>query len=406
MDAYREGSDAQLNPTEGHNLAGVKIDDHRFMARVKPAQLFQMVVNPMLTEHEEEREKSRDVQASWNIRRQVQRLFEGAKEKNVGPYARYICELAHNQDGLTPVIELYAEKPLKTQIGPYGTGWVQVPFELRFVAIDGETQLAARIEAASMDAATKDAFVPVSVIHGRSIDFARQCFHDLNLLGVRPNTAVGLSMDARDPITAITRDVAERVPIFVGRVEFQRRQLRRKDKALVTLPALRNGCVTFCTGIQGVKYGAKPVPPEDLKKTNLETYGNECISWWKAFTNRFGPALENREQTVIGAPAMLAAAGAVGHQVLLVTEAGRDAERKRLIESLAEIRWERGEHWFGVIGKPSKTGQLAIAGSKEIAYATYAALSDTSYPLYKQIRSSSRYTHVTPEVMRQAVGQL
>lgn len=391
MEAYMvEGSEtstASLNPTEGHVLAGVEIDENRFIARVKPAQLFQMVVNPMLTEDEEERERNRDVQASWNVRRQVQRLFEGAKEKNVGPYARYICGLAHNQDGLTPVIELYSETPLKTQIGAYGTGWVQVPFELRFVSIDGETQLAARIEAASMDAATKDGFVPVSVIHGRPIDFARQCFHDLNLLGVRPNTAVGLSMDARDPITAITREVADRVPIFVGRVELQRRQLRRKDKALVTLPALRNGCVTFCTGIQGVKYGAKPVPPEDLKKTSLEEYSKECIVWWKAFTDRFGPALENREHTVIGATAMLAAVGAVGHQVLLVPEAGREAERKRLIDSLAEVQWERGERWFGVIGKPSRTGQLSIAGSKEIAYSTYAGLSDTSSPLYKQIRT-------------------
>src|SRR6266849_10385449 len=152
MEAYMvEGSEtstASLNPTEGHVLAGVEIDENRFIARVKPAQLFQMVVNPMLTEDEEERERNRDVQASWNVRRQVQRLFEGAKEKNVGPYARYICGLAHNQDGLTPVIELYSETPLKTQIGAYGTGWVQVPFELRFVSIDGETQLAARIEAA------------------------------------------------------------------------------------------------------------------------------------------------------------------------------------------------------------------------------------------------------------------
>jgi DNA sulfur modification protein DndB len=375
-----------LNPTEGHVLAGIEIDEHRFIARVKPAQLFQMVVNPMLTEDEEEREKNRDVQATWNVRRQVQRLFEGAKEKNVGPYARYICGLAHGQDGLTPVIELYSDQSLKTQVGNYGTGWVQVPFELRFVAIDGETQLAARIEAASMDAATKDGFVPVSVIHGRSIDFARQCFHDLNLLSVKPNVAVGLSMDARDPITAITREVARRVPIFVGRVELQRRQLRRKDTALVTLPALRNGCVTFCTGIQGVKYGAKPVPPEDLKQTSLEEYSKECIAWWKAFTDRFAPALENREHTVIGATAMLAAVGALGHQVLMVPEAGREAERKRLIDSLVEVQWERGERWFGVVGKPSKTGQLAIAGSKEIAYTTYAALSDTSSPLYKQIR--------------------
>ncbi len=236
-----------------------------------------------------------------------------------------------------------------------------------------------------MDPATKDGFIPVSVIHGRPIEFARQCFHDLNLLGVRPNTAIGLSMDARDPITSIAREVTDGVPLFMGRVELQRRQLRRKDKALVTLPALRNGCVTFCTGIQGIKYGAKPVPPGDLKSMSLEEYRKACISWWKAITDRFGPAFENRELNVTSAPAMLSALGALGHQILLVPEADRSDERRRLL-TLATVRWERGDHWVGVIGKSTRSGKLSIAGSKEIAYTTYAALSAVNSPLYKQIR--------------------
>lgn len=113
---------------------------------------------------------------------------------------------------------------------------------------------------------------------------------------------------------------------------------------------------------------------------------NECIAWWRAVADRFGPSFENRDLTVIAAPAMLATIGAVGHKVLQIPEAGRGNERKRLLESLTDVRWERGPQWFGVIGKSTQTGQLAIAGSKEIAYATYAALSDQSSPLYKQIR--------------------
>jgi len=69
-------------------------------------------------------------------------------------------------------------------------------------------------------------------------------------------------------------------------------------------------------------------------------------------------------------------------------EGQRSDEIKRLLDTLASVKWERGEHWFNVIGKASKTGGLSIAGSKEIAYATYAALSDSSSPLYAQIRRS------------------
>ena len=195
-------------------------------------------------------------------------------------------------------------------------------------------------------------------------------------------------MDARDPLTSITRHVAEVVPMFLGRVEQQRRQLRRKDKSIVTLPSLLGGCVTFCTGIQGVKYGAKPVPPEDLKGASLEQYRDVWAAWWRAFTDWFGPALENREFTVTAAPAMLAALGAVGHKLLTVPVDQRAEETKRLLDSLAEVQWERGDHWFNVIGKASKAGGLAIAGSKEIAYSTYAALTETGSPLYKQIRKA------------------
>lgn len=176
--------------------------------------------------------------------------------------------------------------------------------------------------------------------------------------------------------------------MFMGRVEQQRRQLRRKDKAIVTLPSLRGGCVTFCTGIQGVKYGAKPVPPEDLKGASLEQYRDACATWWRAFSDRFGPALENREFTVTAAPAMLASLGAVGHKVLTMPVDQRVEETKRLLDSLADVQWERGDHWFNVIGKASKTGGLAIAGSKEIAYSTYAALTEIASPFYKQVRKA------------------
>ena len=89
--------------------------------------------------------------------------------------------------------------------------------------------------------------------------FARQCFHDLNVLGVRPNAALAISMDARDPVTAVTRAVATEVPFFNGRVNEKSRQLKRADPQVVTLSALRGACVTFMLGIGGVKFGAKPV---------------------------------------------------------------------------------------------------------------------------------------------------
>ena len=130
----------------------------------------------------------------------------------------------------------------------------------RLVAIDGETQLAARFEAANINPETKDEFVPVIICHGRTIEWARQVFHDSNLLAVRPNAAVGIGMDQRDPLTHVARLVERQVPFFHDRVNTTRRQLRRNDKEIETITALRGACITFAEGITGVKYGAKPVP--------------------------------------------------------------------------------------------------------------------------------------------------
>ena len=50
-------------------------------------------------------------------------------------------------------------------------------------------------------------------------------------------------------------------------------------------------------------------------------------------------------------PAMLAAPEALGHRTLLVPASVRSDETRRLLESLSKVRWERGDHWFGVLGK-------------------------------------------------------
>src|SRR5207249_4653528 len=133
-----------------------------------------------------------------------------------------------------------------------GTALAQIPYGAQVVAIDGETQLAARFVAADINSMTKQEMVPVILCHGQTIDWARQVFHDLNTLGVQPNAALSISMDQRDPLTFVARQVEKRVPFLMGRVNTVRRQLRRSDVHVMTITALRGGCVTLAEGIGGV----------------------------------------------------------------------------------------------------------------------------------------------------------
>lgn len=373
----------RLNLTDGHIVAGVSLDRHRFLGRMKAAQLMQVAQDPRRTEDEKQVQADLALAATKQIREMVQRLFDGAKEKNVEPYADYIVRVHAGQDGMAPPIILFTEKELKFTDDPDCGGRIQIPYGVSLIAIDGETQVAARFEASSVDPTTANESVPVMICHGRDLKWARQVFHDLNLLGVRPNAALGISMDARDPATGIARGVEEAVPFFRGRVNTVRRQLRRTDKHVVTITVLRGACVTLAEGIGGVKYGAKPVSNVG-DVAHLQTVANE---WFAAVAEVLGPAIEDREKAVASAPAVMAAIGAMGHE--LVTCNNRRAKMASLIDQLRAVDWNKGSHWNGIAGKTTPSGKLSIGGSKETAYAVYRALTDTTQPSYDAVRGAA-----------------
>lgn len=383
MSAELAGS---LNPTEGHILAGVQIDEHRFLARVKSPQLFQIAPDPRDTEDKRKLATSKDAQDLREIRLKVQRLFEGAKAKNVGPYADYMVGLHHGQPGITPTIILYSEAPLETALdGQLNVGTVLVPYGCKLVAIDGETQLAARYEAANRAPQTNGDPVAVYICHGLSNAWARQAFHDLNVLGVRPNAAVSIGMDARDPITRVTGNLEARVPFFAGRVSRTRRQLRTNDPEVTTIAALRGACVTFVHGISGTKYGARPVPlPPDNEAAVLDA----AVEWWRGLTGILGEAIEDRAERIASAPAVLSALGAMGHPLLAADTP--DQRRKILTAQLAKLQsvdWGRGHQWDGIAGKFTPKGVFTVAGSKETAHAIFAALNDETASSYAKVRA-------------------
>jgi len=376
-----------LNPTNGHIIAGTRIDEHRFVGRVKAAQLFQIAPDPRDAENKKKLDASKALQDIQSIRGEVQRLFEGAKKKNVPAYVDYIVALHEGEDGITPCITLYSEAALEVDERPDGTAFIQVPWDAKLIAIDGETQLAARHEAANVNPDTKQQFVPLYICHGHDRLWARQSFHDLNALGVKPNAALSIGMDARDPITRVCHEVERQVPLFKGRVNKLRRQLRGTDTDIVTITALRGACVTLAKGINGVQYGARPVPIEDGEISQIEV---AAIDWFCALSDVIGPAVEDRNNKLASAPAVLAALGAMGHQLVgIPDDANRKAQARQIAASLQSVCWERSASWAGIAGKMNPKGVLSVGGAKENAYAVYSALNDPTSSGYKAVRGAT-----------------
>ncbi len=375
----------KLSLTEGHVIAGVKIDAHRFVGRMRAAQLFQVAMDPRRTEDPKQVQNDSQLESVRQIRVEVQRLFEGEKRRNVERYAQYIVAVHEGQNGMAPPMILYAERPLEIEEDQTtGAALIQIPFDQQLVAIDGETQLAARFEAAGIREETKNAFVPVMICHGKPFTWARQVFHDLNLLAVRPNAALGLSMDERDPLTQVARDIADTVPSLRRRVNMVRRQLRSSDTHVLTFTALRGACVTLAEGIGGVKHGARPVP---IQKDRIPAINRAALEWFAALTELLGPAMENRTQNLVSASSVMAALGAVGHPLVEIEDDARRQQLCRmLIERLRSVCWEKGKRWEGIAGRFGAKGNFSTSGAKDASYAVYTALNDETSPDYQKIR--------------------
>jgi DNA sulfur modification protein DndB len=367
-------------------LGNVKTPGHEFVTAISGAHLLRITKDPRKSENAKLRAGSRELQDLFLLREQVQRMFQGAKERNVESYARYIVNLKDSNNGVTPQIVLFTRESLHFDPSEEGSpfGKLLLPWDVEWVAIDGETQLAARFEAADIDPDTKKQQVDVKFCYDRPLEWAKQAFHDLNLLSVRPNAATAIAMDMRDPLTSITRDVAK-LPFFDGRV-VSSRQMRKNDTGICTLSVLRTAVVCFSEGIGGLQYGNKPV---GLNAGRIPDVRRAALEYFSILTDKLGPTMERRNETVAASPAVMAALGALGHKASKVADAdARKAEIALSLQSLDRVDWSRGQKWDGIAGKLRPDGTFSTAGgAKDSGHACYSALADSNSPNYGTIRS-------------------
>ncbi len=374
---------------EGQPFAGSAVDDNQFIGSMPTAMLFALVPDPRRAEGVASGKLDDPLIEEISMERvDVQRLFEGAKKRNVGPYADYMVRVATGQQiGVTPPIVLWTNRNLDVVDHPLGGKALILPHDLQMVAIDGETQTAARYEALRTLPKIRGQRVPVIIHHGRDMEWARQAFHDLNALAVKPNTAVAISMDTRDPLTQVARYVEDRVPFFKGQINHQRRQLGSRDSDVLTLSALRTACVTFALGIGGVQQSFRVNAANQLGHS-LDDVKSQAALWFGAVTQAVGTELlpGRRQQSVLSGPAAMAAVGAYGHDLLDRPADEVPAEIKTRANHLASIDWTRGPRWDGIAGKMQSNGKFStVGGAKENAYAIYRALTDVRSDEYDKI---------------------
>ena len=253
---------------------------------------------------------SEEIEEERDIHSLIQRALTGNKGKNVSPYRQYIEGVVLGETGVLPPIHLWSETELDV-VRHGASHYVVVPNGEHLLAIDGETQLTAHWQLDQMATpenrkAHREFPLAFILHHGITRSTARQYFHDLNVLAVRPNTSLGLSMDTKDPVMKVVGDLETRIPALFGQVEKQPRQLKKNSSKIATLQSLRQMVINVDKGISGVQYGARPAPIEEDKIDDLR---DVALDWIGTYLNTFEEEIRNRETYLASSGPVLAAVG-------------------------------------------------------------------------------------------------
>lgn len=393
-----------FDPTKGMIVRALMVDDHTVIATFPVAQLLTLVPDPSASEDPRRLADDPTLAEYAALRADAQRAVEGAKKRNAEKYARYLEEGLKGQrpSWVVPPITLFHRDKLQVlEIGD-GSAFVTIPWTDFLVAIDGETQRLAWQKVVKFVPEAKARLVSVVIHHGRDVGFARQAFHDLNVLEVKPNAAVAISMDTLDLATRIARELASESEVLIERgVNVKRRQLRRSDQEAMTISGLRTGVVTTILGRAGIQVGSRPLAGVLAEGSNEDAIRDAVIEVWKEILDilddEFDP--KRREESVASAPSILAGIGIVAHHTLPVPPRDQDAVEEWTVDDVTEllssVDWSRqtgeGEQtdfpWDGIAGKQAaSSGRFSVGGPKEVGHSIADALEKPKSEAGRRIR--------------------
>lgn len=368
----------------GEAISGLWVDENRFVAVMPFSRLMKLVTDPMLASNPKLRESSAALSEYFELHAEIQRAFDKGKKDNAASYASYIVRLRSGSHGDTPTIDLFSLAPLAVHPSKGKILW---PYDLVSVPFDGETQLAARFIAARGDAETKKMPVVVTITHGKSVEYARQCFHDRNAFQRRAPVGVAMAMDTRDPLVSVLRAFEEKVPGVKGQILWRSRQMPQKGKDHIAAASfMRTAVACFAHGIGGVQM-PKAGLPEGLSQ---EDFTRRAVIWFSRLVEKVGPYMRDRENYVASSPAIWAALGALGKSLTdsqVKDTLTLESMANGLLAKLDGVDWKKGDHWIGIAVKSTSDGGFSFAGgAKDSGSIAFKALTETSDSNFRMIR--------------------
>lgn len=264
--------------------------------------------------------------------------------KRVPEIAKYILD---NEDGYL-FASITASFKCRTQFTPVrdgsSLGELGMEFEdANFVINDGQHRCAAIAAAIKENPALGEETISVLLFPYESKDRVQQMFSDLNRFVVKTSKSLDILYDKRDPLSLVTLDVSEIVPVFKNMVDKDAVSLPVRSPKLFSLAAL---------------YDANEELLKDLRSSGQPTHDQmvglaaefwaevaKAIPAWNQVKNGDLKALELRQESISSHSVVLRALGAIGADLL---KEEPDTWKAHLMD-LSSVDWaKKNRDWENV----------------------------------------------------------
>jgi DNA sulfur modification protein DndB len=250
---------------------------------------------------------------------------------------RYIIEDPKNYvfSSITASIDGRAEfKPFAESGAASRAGYLLVPMSAKFVINDGQHRRAAIEEALKVRPELGSEYISVVFFIDGGLKRSQQMFADLNKHALRPTMSLGILYNHRDPLASLCVKLADIVPVFVEKIDFERSNISNRSVKLFTLSSLYQAI----KALLGIVQRIRPISQRD-EQLAIEywTEVSRHIPEWQLLLEGRTTACELRRSCM----------NAHGIALLALGFAGRDLVNqypnswKTKLRGLAQIDWSR-----------------------------------------------------------------
>lgn len=193
------------------------------------------------------------------------------------------------------------------------------------------------------------------------VEWAGQAFHDKNYFSVPVRAGKALSVDTRDPVNALAKDLANHPTIQkAGGIAYERDTLLKNDPRFTSHTILHRFVRGFLFGRPGLDKGVDTrVDISDQQRLNLMEYLSalgELLPW--------SSDTPDRDQYLTRASAVLSALAVVGNDIYKDPSIPTNEKVKKLME-LSKLDWKKTNlNLVGVVGS-EKDGMVAPTASRQ-----------------------------------------